>query len=110
MPIVNTLARQGNVTFHPLNGQITYAGSKNFNEAMRQGAAAKIWFQVPKSTGKGDDCFASYDVERGTFNVSREVQTRHNVSELTLQAADNFGRQVREIAVLKNLIDSYPHG
>lgn len=110
MSIVKSLARQGNVTFHPTNGQITYAGSKNFNEAMKVGAAAKIWFQVPKASGKGDDCFASYDVETGSFNVSREVQARHNVSELTLQAADKFGRQVREIALLKDLIDSYPHG
>lgn len=109
MTIVKTLARQGNVTFHPTNGQITYAGSKNFNEAMANGAAAKIWFQVPKPEG-GDDCFADYDVETGVFKIAKGVRERHNVSQLTLEAADAFGRKVREIALLKTLIDSYPHG
>lgn len=108
MAIVKTLARQGNVTLHPINGQIVKAGSKNFNKAMVEGAAAKIWFQVQNPDGT-DDCFASYDVETGRFNKAGDVCTKHKISDLTLNAADKFGQNVRQIAVLKDLVDSYPH-
>ena len=109
MAIVKTIPRQGNVTVNPINGQITYAGSKGFNESMANGNASKIWFQVPNPSG-GDDCFLSYDVEKDEFNPSMKVINRYKLSDDVVAKARAYGENVRKIAELKALILSYPHG
>lgn len=113
MSIVKSMPRMGNVLVNPSTGDILYAGSQGFNHSMRNGAAAKIWFQVPAPTAtlvSKDDCFATFDVESGTFNVSQPIVIRHAIKPCAIQAAQDFANKVRSIAVLRDELLAIPHG